>query len=980
MATVVNEWTPDHVIHWLKVNSLDDFHESFLRMQLSGEQVLALNSAAIKVLGKFPDKRRKALLKAVSQLKKDNKRMQKVRASSLSLVNNTVRNSKKINVHCSVSGDSKIDEIEDIPSGARTADVGGIGGHTNTDDSPPPVYHSISHTNDAIKREISDATTIVLRGVSAEDSADYEEADIDDCDDDETARRKEIIRGVEPPQPPPCHAKPPLAAQAQSKTKTDEPSDETATSSSPSIAATIPPSTAATESTGENGTPAHSDGVLDVTDDLYDIPEHRSSAGDSPQRDSVDIPCPAVPPTPDYDEAPETTEETYEIPESMEDRQHALHHARSRRDDAVSEHMMKALARATSTHNVPAGGTEHGTTEGADVGGTETETYAVPEGLDSNPDTHPEVVDAKRLQADLREQQRQLHAEESLYARQKDMAQKLRSALAGMPPSRTKPSTDTAEGRNELLEDDDSDWESLESDSWEDDDSEDGADAAGTARKRPASKNRQRSVGRLRADATRAWVTETQHQLSKSRGRSNKGKVPDISAAEIASLPPPIASLLAPSPKSQRRGFAAKGPHGGKRRPRPKVLPKPTRGEGGAESKGISSPSPPPVPPKPKTTTTDVPARVENARRRRRTPPLPRPNAEIRAGSLAQTAAKPRRSMPSIPPPGDRRHGGSGARRMPTPPKATSSTATTYISAAERDRRRRLRDREMARQRREAKKARETNGDTQLLPASMMRADTGEAPYDIRTTPEYKGAMDGHPYPAPTEDVRVSSTQSGHDYRVATPVAGETRPHDYRSPTGEIASEGEDLASSCYQAARMPVSKNSAGLPAEDAAGKSDYAVALEAPPPAEIGDGVGPVQRAPDTSSPPPPVVPRRGARTCTEPTQVVHTATQGAPTWMNMPYYRGFMSRREAESVLYSDGRNGSFLVRSSRNAEHPVLSFLYQDNVRHTRIRCGASKKFFLGDDSMDDHTYYDTIEQLVASHQRGGGVLQYICGSQ
>lgn len=54
-------------------------------------------------------------------------------------------------------------------------------------------------------------------------------------------------------------------------------------------------------------------------------------------------------------QAPGATEDTYEVPEEVEEHHHALHHARSRRDDAVSEHVMEALARATSTQCVHAG-------------------------------------------------------------------------------------------------------------------------------------------------------------------------------------------------------------------------------------------------------------------------------------------------------------------------------------------------------------------------------------------------------------------------------------------------------------------------------------------------------------------------------------------------------------------------------------------------------------------------------------------------
>lgn len=286
-------------------------------------------------------------------------------------------------------------------------------------------------------------------------------------------------------------------------------------------------------------------------------------------------------------------------------------------------------------------------------------------------------------------------------------------------------------------------------------------------------------------------------------------------------------------------------------------------------------------------------------------------------------------ALPSgMPHSGDRRHGGSsGARRMPTPPKSTSTNAAAYVSGAERDRRRRLRERELARQRREAKQARENDPVTSaLLPASMH-----ETPYDTRTTPEYKENADTTTPPASLSplgegiedlserkinaDTAVRKILSGHDYRVGSPREedGPPRPHDYRTLTGESFSDSDEPKTSCYQSARPPakpmqhVSKNCVRgpthLPEEDAPGMSDYAVALEAPLSVTLGDENGHREDSQEDhtkqrSPTPPPIVPRRTTRaspqTMQETGEPLHIhPPQSAPTWMNMPYYRGYVGQ---------------------------------------------------------------------------------------
>lgn len=61
---------------------------------------------------------------------------------------------------------------------------------------------------------------------------------------------------------------------------------------------------------------------------------------------------------------------------------------------------------------------------------------------------------------------------------------------------------------------------------------------------------------------------------------------------------------------------------------------------------------------------------------------------------------------------------------------------------------------------------------------------------------------------------------------------------------------------------------------------------------------------------------------------------------------WYRGFMSRQDAEQLLASS-LEGTFLMRSSSRAPEPVVSFVHRGTIQHCRVKRNEKLKFSLGD---------------------------------
>eukprot|EP00035_Acanthoeca_spectabilis_P016949 m.353713 g.353713 ORF g.353713 m.353713 type:complete len:1141 (+) comp16593_c2_seq24:245-3667(+) len=99
--------------------------------------------------------------------------------------------------------------------------------------------------------------------------------------------------------------------------------------------------------------------------------------------------------------------------------------------------------------------------------------------------------------------------------------------------------------------------------------------------------------------------------------------------------------------------------------------------------------------------------------------------------------------------------------------------------------------------------------------------------------------------------------------------------------------------------------------------------------------------------------------------------------PPWHREKYYLGYYTRDMAEEALRRDGRQGCFMVRCSQKTPEPVLSFLFDGKVRHSRIRTHPSGKFYMGDATT---LLFQTVEALVASHYCDGGTLKCIINQE
>lgn len=73
--------------------------------------------------------------------------------------------------------------------------------------------------------------------------------------------------------------------------------------------------------------------------------------------------------------------------------------------------------------------------------------------------------------------------------------------------------------------------------------------------------------------------------------------------------------------------------------------------------------------------------------------------------------------------------------------------------------------------------------------------------------------------------------------------------------------------------------------------------------------------------------------------------------------------MSRDDVVSVLSSKMEEGIFLIRKSVNSTDPVLSFVHNGKVRHSRIQSGP-KGFFLGDGK--GNMSFKSVEALVEAY--------------
>jgi hypothetical protein len=69
--------------------------------------------------------------------------------------------------------------------------------------------------------------------------------------------------------------------------------------------------------------------------------------------------------------------------------------------------------------------------------------------------------------------------------------------------------------------------------------------------------------------------------------------------------------------------------------------------------------------------------------------------------------------------------------------------------------------------------------------------------------------------------------------------------------------------------------------------------------------------------------------------------------------------ITREEAEAMLLSDGRHGTYLIRESHSRRGTfTLSFLHHTTPRHCRIFNTLDGKF-----AADSHRGFDTLQELV-----------------
>ena len=84
----------------------------------------------------------------------------------------------------------------------------------------------------------------------------------------------------------------------------------------------------------------------------------------------------------------------------------------------------------------------------------------------------------------------------------------------------------------------------------------------------------------------------------------------------------------------------------------------------------------------------------------------------------------------------------------------------------------------------------------------------------------------------------------------------------------------------------------------------------------------------------------------TATDSTAAKRRSTLGAD-WRQALWYHGRMEREQAERVLKTFFVDGAFLVRTSNNSPHPVLTFVTEGTIHHSRIRVTDAGEFYLGD---------------------------------
>jgi len=324
------------------------------------------------------------------------------------------------------------------------------------------------------------------------------------------------------------------------------------------------------------------------------------------------------------------------------------------------------------------------------------------------------------------------------------------------------------------------------------------------------------------------------------------------------------------------------------------------------------------------------------------------------------------------------------------------------MSSAERDKVRRLREREAARKRREAREKRAKQ--VQSGPSAGDIAALAPA-YDPATLLEFKAKHDRRqlissqpPAERPPARTRtdapttqpwikyleppsvsvaqpppVVSVRPGHDYRataamcvqsdqaVVQPLpAVSARPgHDYRTTAAMCVQSDQTQNNVDTQDGDKHAHRPSAPLANAEPSARTghDYRTVPEVPVPATADAMHYAVAREAPLDAMP-------GRRVTSELTG-----------WRRQPYFFGSCSRDNAEKLLLEDGRPGVFMIRQSSNASEPVLSFVHDGAVRHSRIRSSRSGKFYLGD---ADSQHFDSVEDLIACHYSSEGSLCFIYG--
>ena len=75
--------------------------------------------------------------------------------------------------------------------------------------------------------------------------------------------------------------------------------------------------------------------------------------------------------------------------------------------------------------------------------------------------------------------------------------------------------------------------------------------------------------------------------------------------------------------------------------------------------------------------------------------------------------------------------------------------------------------------------------------------------------------------------------------------------------------------------------------------------------------------------------------------------------------PWYRGLLSRQDAEQLLAS-AKQGSFLMRSSSRAPEPVVSFVHGGTIQHCRVRKNDAGLYKLGE--IKDGGYHQSLRGM------------------